>query len=235
MGFHRSRFQSLIIVTYGRSGSTLMQGTLNSSPDTLIRGENEFFLLPLFHAYRRVETTHTGGLADSARIDGPLSAWFGADEFSPAAMLDDLRTLVERQLLGREKLRPAVLGFKEIRWHDVAHDRWPAMVEWLEAIFPDVGFVLHRRNLDEVRRSGWWANNDDESFKDRVGSIMRHQDELAQMRPDTTIFTNHSDLVGRNRDALESLATWLGYSDFDELLPRWLDTLDRPHSTPSPP
>ncbi len=229
------RFRSLVIVTYGRSGSTLMQGMLNSSPDTLIRGENNFFLLPLYQAYQRLEWAHRGDVADSARIDGALSAWFGADELSPSAMLDDLRALVERQLIGNAAPRPSVLGFKEIRWHDVPPADWPAMVEWIEQMFPDVGFVLHRRDLGEVRRSGWWATGSDETFENQVGLITRMQDELAELRPDTTIVTDHADLAGRSEQALLAIAAWLGYSDPEPLVQTWRRTLELPHSTPSEP
>ena len=233
MHHSRSRFRSLVIVTYGRSGSTLMQGMLNSSPDTLIRGENNFFLLPLFRAYQCLDWAHRADVADSARIDGAQSAWFGVDELSPAAMLGDLRALVERQLIGHAESRPSVLGFKEIRWHDVEPGEWPAMVEWMEQIFPDVGFVLHRRDLDEVRRSGWWAAGSDESFDARVGLIMRMQDELAQLRPDNTIMTDHADLAARNHDALVAIASWLGYSEPEPVVHTWLRTLELPHSTPT--
>lgn len=39
------RFGSILVITYGRSGSTLLQGILNSIDGILIRGENHNFLL----------------------------------------------------------------------------------------------------------------------------------------------------------------------------------------------
>src|SRR3954464_1127587 len=41
----------VFVVTYGRSGSTLVQGLLNALPGTLVRGENNFYILPLFQAW----------------------------------------------------------------------------------------------------------------------------------------------------------------------------------------
>jgi hypothetical protein len=36
-----ARFPNIFVVTYGRSGSTLLQGVLNGIPGFLIRGENK--------------------------------------------------------------------------------------------------------------------------------------------------------------------------------------------------
>ena len=41
----------LFVVTYGRSGSTLVQGLLNAMPGVLVRGENNLFVLPLFRSW----------------------------------------------------------------------------------------------------------------------------------------------------------------------------------------
>ena len=45
----------LIVVTYGRSGSTLLQSILQSIPGYSFTGENNNVLLPLFHAFLRAE------------------------------------------------------------------------------------------------------------------------------------------------------------------------------------
>ncbi len=59
----------LFIVTYGRSGSTLLQGILNSIPGYLIRGENR---AALFHLYSlREHPRHREGDPDPAEAARP--------------------------------------------------------------------------------------------------------------------------------------------------------------------
>ncbi|MGH3306736.1 MAG: hypothetical protein ACRDOX_03520, partial [Nocardioides sp.] len=75
----------LFVMTYGRSGSTLLQGILNSIPGYLIRGENRQVLIHVhrFHRtavkqralHRRAQRQRdepVGGLA-------PTKSWYGMD------------------------------------------------------------------------------------------------------------------------------------------------------------
>src|SRR6056297_391020 len=43
--------KSVFVVTYGRSGSTLVQNLLNGLPGACVRGENENLLAPLVRAW----------------------------------------------------------------------------------------------------------------------------------------------------------------------------------------
>ena len=52
----------VFVMTYGRSGSTLLMGILNSIPGWLLRGENR-------HAMRHLYDFHRSGLAERARVD----------------------------------------------------------------------------------------------------------------------------------------------------------------------
>ena len=45
-------FKSIIIVTYGRSGSTLLQGLLNASPEILVKGENMNYFYHIFKSHK---------------------------------------------------------------------------------------------------------------------------------------------------------------------------------------
>ena len=49
------KFDSVLIVTYGRSGSTLLQGILNSIEGCLIRGENDNFCFALYQAHQSIK------------------------------------------------------------------------------------------------------------------------------------------------------------------------------------
>ena len=47
-------FDVILIITYGRSGSTLLQGILNSISGVLVRGENANMCYHVFYAYQAI-------------------------------------------------------------------------------------------------------------------------------------------------------------------------------------
>ena len=51
-------YQHVLIITYGRSGSTLLQGLLNSIDGCIVRGENYDACKGLFRTYQAVSYTH---------------------------------------------------------------------------------------------------------------------------------------------------------------------------------
>jgi hypothetical protein len=74
----------LVVVTYGRSGSTLVQGLLNAMPGVLVRGEHQFALLTLFRVHQQLVAVRAR-YGELSRERGPWAAWFGADVLAPAA------------------------------------------------------------------------------------------------------------------------------------------------------
>lgn len=66
-----SRFGSVLIITYGRSGSTLLQGILNSIPGYLIRGENENLMAHFYNAYKIIEFGHFYQIYDKDIVTSP--------------------------------------------------------------------------------------------------------------------------------------------------------------------
>ena len=57
----------VFVMTYGRSGSTLLMGLLNSIPGYLIRGENR-------HAMRHLYDFHRSGLVERDRVNPKRSS-----------------------------------------------------------------------------------------------------------------------------------------------------------------
>ena len=47
-------FKSILIITYGRSGSTLLQGVLNNNEGVIIWGENNNMCYHMFKAYKAI-------------------------------------------------------------------------------------------------------------------------------------------------------------------------------------
>ena len=168
----------VFVMTYGRSGSTLLMGILNSIPGWLLRGENR-------HAMRHLYDFHRSGLAERARVDParasqPTHPWFGIEAFPEAASLQHIRSLAEATLL-RPEHDTRVTGYKEIRWYD---EDLPDYVEFLRQVFPGARFVVNTRNLEDVAASNYWTHKDD---------------PLAQVRRDRGQDPRHGGRAGRRR------------------------------------
>ncbi|MBS44363.1 MAG: sulfotransferase family protein [Nocardioides sp.] len=145
----------LVVVTYGRSGSTLLQGVLNSLPGYLVRGENRAALRHL-HGFHRAMTEERPGGPPRAFRD-PTHPWFGVGDFPADRSLAALRGLAIDTVL-RPEPDTRVVGFKEVRWY---HDDLPAYVAFLRELLPGVRFVVNTRDhaavLDSMERAGWFG------------------------------------------------------------------------------
>jgi len=157
-------FDSLLIVTYGRSGSTLLQGVLNSIPGVLVRGENHNLCHGLYRSYRALsESKRQFGGDFSRKVEHP---WYGSALLDADRFLADARTLVMNQLLqGPEAQGARCVGFKEIRYTagnldgDADEDyttRLHGYLDFLAQLFPKLGIVILTRPHDQVANSFWW-------------------------------------------------------------------------------
>lgn len=209
----------VFIVTYGRSGSTLLQGILSSTPGWLIRGENGDAMRPLFEFHRAgVEAREARTTSDARDV---TDAWFGMDDFPTAASLRHLRALALATVL-RPESDTRVVGFKEIRWWQ--HDDLPEYVDFLRDLFPGAKFVVNTRHLEDVAKSKWWARLDDpmSTLTEYEKRILVARDHLG----DAAFHVRYDDYVADPR-TLAPLFEWLGES-YDDTRVR--EVLARPHS-----
>lgn len=154
-----SKFENVFIVTYGRSGSTLLSGVLNSIPGFIVRGENHNYMYSLYSAYRKVVASveNHGGQSASASTD----PWWGVNEIDLDVFVADIRRLADNVLIGGTKEKPLVYGFKEIRYPWVTKNGdLEGYLSFLRKLYPRSCFIFNYRNLDEVFRSGWWPGRD---------------------------------------------------------------------------
>lgn len=202
----------VFIVTYGRSGSTLLQSILNSIPGHQIRGEN---YNALFHIYQTWKSLYQarwirGGLepAESEqrwralslrpRLESqdpttPNKPWYGIEKVSP----DD----VARQLVDvfiSSVLQPSdgvqISGFKEIRFCEAGEDFEPYL-DFIYDFFPNCRFVFNTRSHAAVVKSRWWAEMD----PDWVIGFLQNADQLfghyAAKHPDRSLHMHYDDYV----------------------------------------
>lgn len=226
----------VFVVTYGRSGSTLTQGMLNTLPRTLVRGENSFYLLPLFRAYTSLASfkDRYGG----PRAARPESAFYGLPEADLDGFADSVRELVQRQLLGGVPLSAVDhLGFKEVLWHRVRAREWEPFFAFLDLAFDNPRYVLNRRDVAMASTSGFWRKKKPGVAARQIDRVRRLQDHLRESRPDRCFDTQFEAIVSDDRevaaDQLRRLAEFvLGRCD-DDLLAAMLATRETGHG-PNP-
>ncbi|WP_243060522.1 sulfotransferase [Nocardioides sp. SR21] len=196
----------LFMVTYGRSGSTLLMGVLNTIPGYLIRGENRD---ALHHLYR----FHSTMLAESSRVPRrrvrqPTHPFYGIAGFPPERSIRQIRRLASDTVL-RPDEDTRVTGFKEIRWYRPDLEEY---VAWLQQVFPGARFLVNTRNHEDVLKSKWWAEGDDKS--EHLADVERRILALADSLGDAAYRVHYDDYVA-DPGVLRGMFEWLG-EPFDE-------------------
>lgn len=205
-GRDRADLSYLFVVTYGRSGSTLLQGILSATPGVMIRGENGGVLQQLFHFHDTVRH-HRERLARTDPLP-PSHPWWGIDGYPDATALRDMRILMLDTVL-----RPApdtrVVGFKEITW---LPERLPEFLEFVAAVFPGARFVLNTRDHASVAESKWWARHPDALTE--IQAMEKQYVAALDALGDRAYRVHYDDYVA-DPAVLRGLFEWLG-EDFDE-------------------
>jgi len=149
----------VFIITYGRSGSTVLQNLLNSLDGYLIRGENDNTAYHLARAWITVKNSkEMSKRRELGRPTDPKDPWFGSELALPKELGQSLAdTLVDTMLKPQPDTR--VSGFKEIRYHRDP-EYFEGYLNFLANFFPNAKLVFNTRNLEDVVKSGWWATVD---------------------------------------------------------------------------
>lgn len=234
------KFTHLFVVTYGRSGSTLLTGILNTIPNCYIGGENNNFLYGLYQTWRSLRNKRLRKLS-SENVD---SAWRNYDHYN----LDEYNVFVRRVLesflskgLPNDLTGPVCLGFKEIRWFD-RPDQFESYMDFLVDVFPGACLVFNTRDHDAVIKSGWWQRRPPENVrtylstcdslmskyheKAKSKSILIVYEKLIQVQSDQSELARLFDFLGEKITDATHDAFRLRYSYRSRR--RDLDLSDRP-------
>jgi hypothetical protein len=213
------RYRYVFVVTYGRSGSTLLTGLLNTIPGYRIRGENLNALYRLYQAVTAISEARGAHAKNDSR--SPRSPWYGTLVWRP----DDFRRdLVDAFVVNVLCPRPGdrVLGFKEVRYTEAHVPDLGPYLDFLLTAFPHAKIVFNHRAPEAVARSAWWA--------DRPGALERivaADGRLSAIPADGQRFHFHFDRIDDSLDHIRELFEFLG-EELDE--PRVRRTLATPHS-----
>lgn len=198
----------LFIVTYGRSGSTMLQNLVNSIPGYEIRGENNNALYHLSRSYWAiVDSEPMAALRRSGGVSEQTHPWFGAEKAFPKAYGRMLaQTFVRSILKPSEGTR--VSGFKEIRFHNHPED-FRAYLDFIAEYFPNARFLFNTRDHGSVAKSGWWAKHNPAHVDRVLTEAEALFDDYIARSPHRCFRLHYDDYVGRP-EAMRPLFRFLG-------------------------
>lgn len=216
------RFKHILVITYGRSGSTLLQGVLNSIDNVVLRGENGNIFYDLFKAYQKLIDLKT---ARSQAVE-PRRPWYGICLIDEDELMARFRDLAKAILLPdqRDDSPELTYGFKEIRYDEVGDDLF-AYLDFLTQLFPNTALVFNTRKIEDVAASGWWKDRDKAQVIEQLRSLEDQFRSYAGGK-DYCYFIEYEDVI-RQGIQLQNLFQFLG-GEYRPLAVR--EVLNTPHS-----
>ncbi|WP_238368604.1 sulfotransferase family protein [Mesobacterium pallidum] len=186
----------VFIVTYGRSGSTLLQNLLNAIPGFEIRGENNNALLHIARAWEALDSSQTlARLREAGEPTDQTHPWFGGELIHPPHVARAMvRGFVNTVLKPSDDTR--VSGFKEIRFH-AAGEEFEMYLDFIYRFFPNVKFIFNTRDKDAVAQSGWWKGYAPETVHRILGEAEGLYHAYMEKNPERGFHLHYDDYVGR--------------------------------------
>lgn len=169
---------TIFIVTYGRSGSTLLQSLLQTMVGAQINGENGGALEGLFHASK---AAHLARETWGRKPHPAAHPWRGAHRIDPDRFEQRLVEVFTQEILHPP---PAArwIGFKEIRYHRLGDD-FPVFLQFCRRNFHNAFFVFNSRRGEKVAKSKWWANQPEKKVLQLVARMDTHFAAFAVANP----------------------------------------------------
>lgn len=195
----------LFVLTYGRSGSTILMRLLNLPEAVEVRGEN---INALFHLYRAISSVRRSKKRFGAVLRETNDPWFGANKVQPDLFENACLEGFIKTVPNPSK-RTTHTGFKEVGHlpNHMSDKEFEAYVAFILSRFPNVKIVLITRDSMAVSRSGW--------FKEMPQNYVVDQVRLANIRFSAVAKKNrncrlsdYSDVVA-NWAVLQDLFSWL--------------------------
>lgn len=143
----------VFIVTYGRSGSTLLMNIINSSEGCCIRGENNATLYSIYQSYKKIDDAQKEHSKNASRSSSP---WRGLDNINTDKYGEKLVKAFIKEII-RPGKGDLVLGFKEIRHSFKEAPDLDGYFDFIKKFFPNSKIIFNHRNISDVSSSKWWA------------------------------------------------------------------------------
>lgn len=158
---------AVFLVTYGRSGSTLLSRMIRTVPGMCFRGENYNVLAHLYRAYAASYRT-----VNAMKKNFPLedsSPWYGADVIDPDKVADSLVECFIEQII-KPETTARWIGFKEIRYYELG-DELDEFLDFVRMFFPNVRIVFNTRSWRDVAKSSWYTKKPEVEVRDFIKTM----------------------------------------------------------------
>jgi hypothetical protein len=188
----------VVILSQGRSGSTLLMRMLNGVPGVRIAGENEKALDHLRAFIKCYEVATTRHDTEFYRLAWSLPCPVEAIKRKTASFLADLYNPD-----GTARL----VGFKEIRYGRFgSYDELCNDVAFLRQLMPGVKIIFNTRRTEDAIKSDWWAANPEQS-KRTLDRSRAHFERYHHEHPDCTFLMPYEEL----RDGCRRVVAMFGF------------------------
>lgn len=192
------------IVTYARSGSTLLQKIIASIPGSHFNGENHDTLAGLYASYRSAcMTRHDQGEEPRKHAGDP---WRGAHRIDPLRYNRRLAEVFIDEILQPPR-DASLIGFKEVRYFDHDDDLLDYL-DYIRMTFEPAMLIFNRRNAADVSKSAWWKDHPDD-IEAAVRRFDQLTDRYSAQHPDHTIIVDY-DIYCQDTNHLRPLFERLG-------------------------
>ncbi|MEO0999497.1 MAG: sulfotransferase [Pseudomonadota bacterium] len=150
------KFRHVFIVTYGRTGSTLLMNVLNGIEGYHIKGENADTAYHLSRAHASAAEM-ARRLAKGSGRDQPASPLYATRPVGYEALRDEIGAAIDRIVYataeGEGPPRYRVFGFKDV---SAEIRELEAYLDFLAARYEDAAFIFLTRAHEELATSGFW-------------------------------------------------------------------------------
>jgi hypothetical protein len=130
--------------------------------------------------------------------ENPESPWYGSHQFTPKRWRRDIADALLNQLYPSRPI-PKTIGFKEIRWYSfVKPEQFDETLDWLCSLHAPGAIIFLFRDLDNVMKSGWWAEMEPEKKARDRAKLERfevHARAYAETHPDSSIVVTYEDFI----------------------------------------
>ena len=213
----------VFIITYGRSGSTLLLGILNSIPGYRILGENMNLFLDVKKLYLKTCNNLAAymEMEKNFNLSGSRNSWY-----NPQSLVDIKRTY--KEFIGNicdPNDKYDTVGFKEIRYSGIPGTGLDSYLIWLNLI-TDCRFIFLTRNLEDTCKSMWHQENP--NCKKELGAFESRMKYFIRGNSYIPFFhLTYKDMVDAD---LSELFGFLGVEYSDDAVDRITKVLSKKHS-----
>lgn len=198
-------YRFVFVVTYARSGSTVLQAILASLDGFWMTGENAGALEGLFDSYRRAKQAREEQGGEPRRAPG--DPWRGADRIDPERYAAALARVFVEEIL-QPPTAARVIGFKEVRYFDRMDD-FHDYLGFMQRVFAPSLIVFNKRRAEDVAQSGWWKVHETAALVAEIERFDGLAARYAGAHPEGTIVVDY-DAYCRDVAALRPLVERLG-------------------------